>query len=272
MGSTELHAVADGARAELPTLSEVFVAEFGKQPVEREVLKNSQSAAARLIESHFEEVANLEARRDGIPSWLKFSAKPRAVSYNDLKEMERLADDRLGLKHHYSPDFIDSLEKRHVGWSKVYGIGGGALAGGILRYGIPLLRPVGGMGVTLGVAAIGAIAGYKVGAYIGQHTFDSFNRNSNYLSLEKENYGNELGAGWSRNAKSLGGVGIVGGLVAAGFGAYRTAIGLGVAGIVSYLGASLAYQMGRRSAAAELDREADLGRRMAKEWADRAGQ
>jgi hypothetical protein len=121
--------------------------------------------------------------------------------------------------------------------------------------------------VTAGVVALAGIAGYKAGEWIGQKTFDDFASNSTYLSLEKEKYGDELGSAWKRNTRILGMAEIIGGVATfAVFGAPRVAIGLGVAGVATYLGAPIAYKFGQHSAEAELERESELGRRIEAEW------
>lgn len=248
-----------------PSLSEAFSKEFGEQPIEKENLRKSSSAAARLVESHFDELANLGHRRGGFPISLKFSATPRTVSYNDLKEMEKLADGKLGLQHHYSKETIDSMRHNDVGWCKAYGIGGGAFTGGILALAIPALRQR-SAAITIGLAALGAVGGYKFGEFVGNRNFDSFEQSSTYLSVEKTKYTEALGGAWKRNTELAAGAGIVAGLAALSFGAPRVAIGLGIAGVATYLGGRVAYQLGRWSAASELEHEADLGRRIEREW------
>lgn len=271
MGSSSLESGQDAAvvtaDAQAQSLSEAFAREFGEKPVEREAAKGSTSAIAKIVDRHFEELANLAERRDGLPSF-GFSAVPRTVSYNDLKEMERLADQRRGLENYYSAEEIDSMRFSHLAWSRVGGTGCGVVAGGLARLAVPLLHGR-GAAITLGVMALAGAAGYMAGDYIGNKTFDSFANNSTYLSNEKEKYGEELGTAWRRNARFVGGAGIMSGAIALGLGAPRIAVGLALGGMVTYLGGPVAYKLGQYSAEAELDRESLLGRRLEEEWKNR---
>jgi hypothetical protein len=249
--------------AEQTSLSEAFLREFGKQPKDKATLEASSSPAARLVAEHFNQLSHLEDRRDG---WPRFSTPPSVVTYNDLKEMEKLADARTGLQHHYSQEDIGSMQGRDVGWASVYGIGCGAAAGGVLRLALPMLRGRGAL-VSAGIVALGAVAGYKAGEFLGQKSFDSFAENSTYLSVERARYGDSLGHAWQQNAKIAGTATIVAGLASFGlFAAPRVAIGLGAVGLVTYLTNGIAYKLGNRSAINEMEAEAELGKRLMREW------
>jgi hypothetical protein len=71
MGSIlESHDASQGVGTSQQALSNAFFSEFGSKPIDKAGLQNSQSSFARILESHFDEVANLKDRRDGVPSWL----------------------------------------------------------------------------------------------------------------------------------------------------------------------------------------------------------
>lgn len=248
----------------LPVLSDAFLKEFGNKQVDISTLQESPTAAAKIVERHYAGLANLSERRSGWP--ISFDGTPAAVSYGDLKEMEKLSDARIGLQHHYSQEDISAMESRDVGWAKIGGVGCGALAGGLVRMAVPAFGWR-GAAVTTGLMALGAVTGYKVGESLGQSSFDRFAANSSYLSVEQAKYGDALGTAWQNSTKLVGGAGIVSGVVAMGvFNAPRVGVGLAVAGLVTYISSGLAYRFGYHSATREMAAEADLGRRVEQEW------
>lgn len=246
-----------------PALSDAFFAEFGKNSIDRATLHTSAQPYARLLENHFDEVANLAGRRDGTPSF-GFSAVTRTVSYNDLKEMERLADPRVGLHNYYSKPEMEAMERSHVGWAKFYGVAGGGIVAGLAA--LPVFwgrHPA----LTIGSAVLGAAAGYAAGGFLGQKSFESFANDSNYLSLEKDKYGKTLGRAWDTNTKALGTLGILAGVGTLGLrGNPVMGVTIGLLGLGTYLTSPIVRRVGYCSAGRELEQEAESGRRLGGEW------